>query len=169
MSETTFRSILFLALLLTAPALIFLVQVIFIVPPVFLLAGITYVLKKTVVSGLRLENLTFIGFFLAHLLVFGGLYWLLALILGKLARLLPAGVPRLLMLCALLGGLAWVTQLPIYGGGGHGPVRLGPLQFLLAELAKDYGRASLAMVYLSAAGLIAAIVGWRQWRARRTA
>jgi hypothetical protein len=136
MSEKTFRTILFVALLLVAPALIFLVQVVFIVPPVFLLAGVTYVLKKTVVSGFHLENLAFIGFFLAHLLVFGGLYWLLALILGKMAKLLPGATPRVVLLVALLGGLAWLTQQPIYGGGGTARPEWAPFSFCWSNSAK---------------------------------
>jgi len=164
LSEKTFRLILFVALLLTAPALLFLVQAFLVVPPVFLLAWLLYMLKKSVVSGFGMENLTFIAFFLIHLLVFGGLYWLLALVLGKVAKLVPRGAPRTALLIALLAGLAGLTQLPIYGGGGHGPARLGPLQHLLAELERSYGSGSMLAAYLTAAGLLGAMLAWRRWR-----
>jgi len=167
LSEKTFRTILFVALLLTAPALLFLVQAFFVVPPVFLLAGLLYMLKKSVVSGFGMENLTFIAFFLIHLAIFGGLYWLVALVLGKVAKLAHRGAPRILLLLALLGGLTGLTQLPIYGGGGHSPARLGPLQHLLAELERSYGSGSMLVVYLTAAGLVGATLAWRRWRKKK--
>lgn len=167
MSEKTFRTILFLALLLVAPALLFMVQVIFVVPPVFLLAGLAYMLKKTVFGGFGMENLAFIAFLLIHLLIFGGLYWLVALALGKLAKLTHHGALRTCLLIALLGGLACLTQLPIYGGGGHGPARMGPLQHLLIELKQSYGTGAVVSVYLTAAGLLGATAAWRWWRKRK--
>lgn len=166
MSEKTFRTILFIALMLVAPALVFMVQAIFVVPPVFLIAGLVYMLKKTVISGFGMENMTFIAFLLIHLLIFGGLYWLLALVLGKLAKLTPRGAPRTCLLIALLVALAGLTQLSIYGGGGHGPARMGPLQHLLTELEQSYGTGSMLSVYLTAAGLVGTTAVWR-WRRKR--
>jgi hypothetical protein len=52
----------------------------------------------------------------------------------------------------LLAGLAGLTQLPIYGGGGHGPAKFGPIQFVIAELGREYGAGAVYAVY--GAGLL---------------
>lgn len=161
MTETTFRTILFIALLLLAPVILFLVQVVFIVPPVVLLAGAGYLLQKIAGGGFSLDNLTFLIFLLLHLVFFGGIYWLLSWILGKLARLLPRGAPRIALLGVLLAALAGLSQLPIYGGTGHGSAHLGPLQSLLADLERSYGTGSSLGIYIAAAVLVVAVVGWR--------
>lgn len=168
MSEKSFRTILFVALLLVAPAILFLVQAIFIVPPVFLLAGFVYILKKLLLSGPGLDNLTFLAFLSVHLLIFIGVYWLLAWLLGKLTLLTPHRNLRGVLLLLLLAGLGWLTQLPIYGGGGHGPAKMGPLQHLLKGLEQSYGPGSMLTVYLTALGLVGAAWGWRAWRKRRS-
>jgi Domain of unknown function (DUF6538) len=49
--------------------------------------------------------------------------------------------------------LAWCTQLPIYDGGGHGPVRLGPLHALIGTLQQDYGNGGLVAFLLTALDL----------------
>lgn len=167
MTENTFRTILFIALLLVAPAILFLVQVVFIVPPVVLLAGLVYLLKKIAAGGLGLDNLTFLAFLLIHLAIFGGMYWLLAWVFGKLARLLAPGLPRCIFLGLLLAGLACLSQLPIYGGAGHGPARLGPLQTLLAALTRSYGDHSALILSLTAGTLVAAAAIWTIRRRRR--
>ncbi len=53
--------------LLVAPAILFLIQVVFIVPPVVLLAGLGFMLKKIATGGFGLDNLTFLAFLLLHL------------------------------------------------------------------------------------------------------
>lgn len=166
MSEQSFRTILFVALLLVAPAIFFLVQVIFILPPVFLLAGAVYVLKKIVLGGFGLENFTFLALFLLHLLLSAGVYWLVAWLLGKLALLAPRGAVRSALPALLLAGIGGVTQVPIYGGGGHGPAKLGPLQMLLGGLEASYGPGSMLTVYLTALGVLLAASGWWKWRKR---
>lgn len=151
MSERTFRRILFAALLLVAPTIIFLIQVVFVVPTIFVPAGLVYMLYKLVASGWDSEMPIFIGFFLVHLAVFGGLYALLAWLIGKLCCLFVQGWPRLVPLTLLLAGLAAMTLLPIYGGGGHGPSSFGPIQFIIAELGREYGSGAVYAVYVSAA------------------
>jgi len=166
MSEGSFRTILFVALLLVAPTLIFLVQVVFIVPPVLLLAGLVFLVKKIATSGFGNDNLVFFAFLAIHLVIYGGLYWLISWLVGKLASLFPKGLPRTILLLVLLAGLAAVTQVPIYGGAGHGPADMGPLQHLLARLEKSYGAGSVLTVYLTSIGLVGAAGAWRWWRKR---
>jgi hypothetical protein len=166
--ELTFRRILFVALLLGAPAVLFLIQVVFIVPPVLLLAGAVRMVPKVVASGFGRENLFFLVMLLAAALVFAGPCYLFAWLLGKLAARLPAGWPRPALLAVLLAGLVWVTQRPIYGGGGHGPGKFGPLQEMLAGLDDSYGAGTALTVYLVALalGLLPlALAGWRRQRA----
>lgn len=167
MNEKGFRTVLFVALLLVAPALLYLVQVVFIVPPVFLLAGLVYTLKKAVAAGFSTEQLAFLAFFLVHFLLFAGAYWLLAGLLGRLARLVPRGPACYGLLVLVLAALGGLTQLPIYGGGGHGPARLGPLQHLLIGLEQSYGPGSMLTVYLSALGLVVIVWGGWWWRKQR--
>lgn len=150
MSERLFRRVLFLALLLVSPTIIFLVQVVFVVPTVFLPAGLFYMIYKLVAHGWGNDVPIFIGFFLIHLAVFGSCYWLLAWLVGKLCCGIFAGLWRLVSLVVLLAGLGALTQLPIYGGGGHGPSRFGPIQFIVAELGREYGSGAIRAVYASA-------------------
>lgn len=169
MSELAFRRVLFVACVVAAPAVLFLIQVVFIVPPVLLLAGAVQMLPKLVASGFGTENSFFFVALLAGAGIAAGPYYLLAWLLGKLAARLPAGWPRATLLAALLAGLLWVTQRPIYGGGGHGPSRLGPLQELLGSLDREFGAGSTLTVYSVALVLILVPMILAGWRARREA
>jgi hypothetical protein len=168
-AERTFRRILFVALLLGAPAVLFLIQVVFVVPTVLLLAGAVRMVPKLVASGFARENLAFVLLLLAGALIFAGLCYLIAWLFGKLAARLPAGRPRLALLGVLLAGLVWVTQQPIYGGGGHGPGKFGPLQELLGSLDKSFGAGTTLTVYLVALALVLLPLALAGWRARRNA
>ena len=150
MSEKTFRTILFVALILVAPALLFMVQVFFLVPTVFLLAGTLLMTVKSLTSGFDSENLAFLAFFAVHFLLFGGIYWLLAFAMARLASLFPSATARRTLLGLLLLGLSVLSQAPVYGGGGHGPLRMGPLQFVLKEMGGSYGQGAVWGVYLVA-------------------
>jgi hypothetical protein len=151
-TERTFRRILWTALLLVAPTLVFLVQVIFVVPTIFVPAGLVYMGYKLATHGWSGEMSVFIGFFLLHLAVFGGLYALLAWLVSKLCCLIFPERLRWIPMALLLTGLTALTQLPIYGGGGHGPAEFGPIQFIIAELGRDYGAGAVYAVY--GAGLL---------------
>ena len=169
MSALTFRRILFVALLLAAPAVLFLVQAVFVVPTTLLIAGAVRMLPKLVASGFGGENVAFIGFLAVSSLIFAGLFYLLAWLCGKLAKRLPVGWPRGALLAALLAGLTWITQRPIYGGGGHGPGKFGPLQDLLRELDQSYGAGSALTVYGVALATVLISVAIAFWRHRRAA
>jgi hypothetical protein len=166
-TERTFRRTLWVALLLVAPTLVFLVQAIFVVPTIFIPAGMIYMGYKLVAYGWNRETLIFIGFFLVHLAIFGGLYALLAWLVGRLCCLIFSERLRLIPMALLLAGLAALTQLPMYGGGGHGPGKFGPIQFIIAELGRGYGAGVVYAVY-GAGLLIGGLPLIRAWpRGRR--
>ena len=156
-----------MALLLAAPSVLFLVQVVFVLPPVLLLAGAVRMVLKILGGGLGSENLTFFTLLLLGFVVFSAPYYLLAWVLGKAAAGLPRGWPRPTLLVALLAGLAWVTQQPIYGGAGHGVGEFGPLQQFLGTLDRDFGTGTSFWVYTVAivlAVLPAVVVARRRRR-----
>lgn len=167
MEELTFRRILFGAALLTAPGVLFLVQVIFIVPPVLLLAAAGGMAVKVVTSGFGRENMFLFVVTLMTALLLAAPFWLAAWLLGKIARRLPAPWQRIALLVVLLAGLAWVTQQPIYGGGGHGPGKFANLQTTLADLARDFGMLTMILVYVGGVALVwlPAIIGALRRRA----
>jgi len=168
MNELMFRRILFIAMVLAAPTILFLIQVVFIVPPVLLLAGAVRMVPKLITSGFDGENLTFLVLLLVGGVVLSGPYYLVAWLLGKVAGVLPFGWMRLALLGMLLAGLLWVTQQSIYGGGGHGPMHVGPLQDLLASLDNSYGRGTMLTVYLVALALSTyPVIASRRWRPRK--
>jgi hypothetical protein len=167
--ERTFRHTLFVALLFGAPAVLYLVQVVFVVPPVLLLAGAVGMLAKFVATGFGRESLFMLVALLAGALICAGPCFLLAWLLGKLAARLPAGWPRWALLGALLAGLVWITQQPIYGGGGHGPGKFGSLQSLLGGLDESFGKGTVLTVYLVSVVLVLLPVARAYRRARREA
>ena len=166
-NERIFRHTLFVALLFGAPAVLFLVQVVFIVPPVLLVAGAVGLLAKLVATGFARESLFMLVALLLGAIITAGPSYLLAWLLGKLAARLPAGWPRWTLLAALLAGLARVTQQPIYGGGGHGPGKFGALQSLLVSLDDTFGTGTVLTVYLVSLALILVPLARACWRARR--
>jgi len=163
MHEKTVRTLLFAALLLAAPALLTLIQAVFVLPPVFLLAGTLVMLVKTIEAP-GSENVTFLAFFAVHFLVFAGLYWLVAFLVAKLGARFLSARGRTVLLGVCLAGLAALTQAPLFGGAGDGPMRLGPLQFLLADLARSYGTAAVIALYLVFPALFAVLLAWRRRR-----
>ena len=73
MSYRLMKWALFTVLLLTAPALLFRVQVVMFIPAIFFAAGILFMIPKAVVSSSSMETLTFIGIFGVHLLIYAGI------------------------------------------------------------------------------------------------
>lgn len=169
MTERTFRRILWAALLWVGPAVVFLVQVVFVVPTIFIPAGLVYMGYKLVAYGWDSEMPIFAGFFLLHLAVFGGLYALLAWLISKLCCLIFPERLRWIPMALLLAGLGALTQLPIYGGAGHGPAKFGPIQSIVAELGRGYGAGAVYAVYgagLAIGGLPFILAGLRARRGR---
>jgi len=130
---------LFTLLMLMAPALLFLVMAFMLIPAIFFAAGIVYMIPKALVPSQTMETLTFIGFFGVHLLIYVGFYYLISVIGAKLLFLIRNPTTRNTAFAFVCFGLMIVTLLPVYGGGGHGPVRWNTLLGVFHEVNRDYG------------------------------
>jgi len=165
MSPRLIKWTLFTALMLSVPALLFLVQAFMFLPAIFFAAGVLVVLPKLFVSGHAGESVWFLLFLGVHLLVYGGLYYLISLLLAKAISCIGPPLGRAVAIAALLAGLLVLTFLPVYGGGGHGPMTWGPLSDLFAEIDRDYGDYTTVLVYGGALLAFAAIFLYRRRRA----
>jgi hypothetical protein len=158
----TMKWALFLLLLFFAPALLFMIQVFMIVPAIFFLAGIFFVMTKFINPASFFENLAFIAFLAIHLLIFGGLYYLIAMLLAKLTSLIKPLGARTLVFFGLCCAAIAPAFFPLYGSGGHGPAKMGNLLYALEEVDRSYGPMTSLMVYGGALLAIAAITFWRR-------
>jgi hypothetical protein len=168
--QLTYRAIkwtLFVALFATAPAILFLVQVVFVIPAIFFLAGIVYVVPKAVVPGHTGESLAFIAFLAVSALLHAGVFYLVAVVLAKPISWLPWRAARVAAVGVACAGLLALALSPVYGGGGHGPMHWATLPEAIAELDRGYGPATVWIVYGSAAAVVGGILLARRWRVRR--
>ena len=154
---------LFTLLLLVAPALLFMVMFVMFVPAVFFAAGILYMIPKALVPAHTMETVTFIGFFGAHLLIYIGLYLLISVGLAKLLFLIRSATTRNAVFALLCAGLLSVAFFPVYGAGGHGPMKWRTLPEVLQEMNQEYGPFTVALVY----GAYALCLGLLFYRKRR--
>lgn len=162
----TMKWALFLLLLFFAPALLFMIQVFMIVPTIFFAAALLFLLTKSIYPAHLMENLTFMGFVAVHLLIFGGLYYLIAMLLAKLTSVIKEPSARLLVFLGLCCAILAMAFLPLYGSGGHGPAKMGNLLFAFEEIDRSYGPMTSLLVYGGALLAIAAITFWRRRRKR---
>ena len=166
MERRTIRWTLFVGMFLTLPTLLFLVQAVMFLPAVFYVAGIVYMIPKAFASASAGEMLAFLLFFGVHLVIYCALFLAIASVLAMLLARIPSPVARhaavALLCCAMLA----VTFFPLYGGGGHGPIRWVTLPGLIEEVERDYGSGSTLAVYGGAVLTIVALAGFRRWRRR---
>jgi hypothetical protein len=139
--------IIFTTLTLTIPAMFFLVMAVMFMPAVFFVAGIGYVIPKLFTSGHATESFWFIVILSIHVLVYAGIYYGLSVMVAKAITMINNRVARLCTLVALSLGLVFMTQFPIYGGGGHGPIKWLSLTEFLIDLNKSYGAGTVQIVY----------------------
>ncbi|MDH3473714.1 MAG: hypothetical protein OEM59_08475 [Rhodospirillales bacterium] len=147
MSYAFIKWAVFFALLLTVPALFFLVQVVMFIPAIFFVAGMAYVTPKVFVPGHAGESLTFIAILGLHAVVYALVYYGIAILLAKSISMIRNDRFRALSLAIVCFGLVGLTFFSVYGGGGHGPVSWMPLPELAAEINLDYGDYTLQIVY----------------------
>ena len=157
----------FLLLLLTAPALLFLVQAFMTLPAIFFAAGIFYMIPEALQPSRSMESLTFIGFFAIHLLIFAGLYLLLSMLFAKLLSLIHGAELRRIAFAALCVVTVAATIFPLYGSGGHGATTWRNLPGVLSDINASYGPLSVIAVYGGAALCALAIHTWRRRRRSR--
>lgn len=157
---------LFAALFLTVPALLFLVQVVMFLPAVFYLAGMLLTLGLAVVSGSVMQSLVIFTFLGIHVAVQAGIYYLVAALAAKAIARIPWSAARNAAVAVICAGLAGLALLPVYGSGGHGPMRWMTLAAVLADLAKPRWAWVGMLVYGVAALAIAAAL-FRRWQKER--
>lgn len=131
------------------------VQVVLIVPTIMLPAGLVYMIYKAIMWGPKLESLWIGGFVLLHAAVFMLIYWALAYVLAKLLLSATRRSLRLVFLAAVFGALLVLNLQPIYGGGGHGPMRLSPLPQFASGMVRDYDLMGLISLVLALVLIVA--------------
>lgn len=146
MDYTSVKWILFSVLFLTVPAMLFLVMAVLFLPAIFFLAGIIIAASK-MFSGKFGEPLVFIAFLGGHVLVYIGIYYGISVALAKGISMIRSRKARNIIVSILVLSLGALTQLPVYGGGGHGPIRWGSLS---SALGKGYGPHAVLIVYIPA-------------------
>jgi hypothetical protein len=159
---------LFTLLLLIAPALLFLVMAFMFMPAIFFAAGILYMIPKALVPAHTSETLTFIGFFGLHLLIYVGLYYLIAVAAAKLLFLIRNARARNAAFAFLFIGVVALALFPVYGSGGHGPAEWRSLPGVFQEVNNDYGPYTVAIVYGAFFLCLAALWLYRRHRRKRS-
>lgn len=114
-------------------------------------------------SGKFGEPLVFVAFLGVHLVVYFGIYYGISVALAKGISMIRSGKARNIMVSIVVLGLGVLTQLPIYGGGGHGPMRWGTLS---AAFGKAYGPSTLLMVYVPAILVVSVLIVHRYKRTK---
>jgi hypothetical protein len=104
------------------------------------------------------ESLTFIVILGIHTLVYAGLYYGVSVLFAKVVTLIKRRLIRNCIVAVFCIGLVLMTQFPIYGGGGHGPIRWHPLVKLLGDFNKSYGAGTVEIVYSAAILLFCGIL-----------
>ena len=158
MGYKTNKWTIFIALLLTIPAMLFLVQVVMFFPAIFFLAGIVYMIPKALTQSNSTETLWFITIFGIHFLLYFGIFYLVSVIASKLISLIQSGFVRKIILATILVALVVLTLLPVYGAGGHGPFEWFTLSELIAELGHSYGNGAVITVYVISVLLIGSCI-----------
>ncbi len=147
LSRPVITWILFTALMLFPPAVLFLIMVIMFMPAVFFFAGLIYMIPKLFVPGHTSETFSFMVIFGLHALIYSGIYYVVARVLATGIAKLKSNIIKICTVIMLLAGSGSVTLLLVYGGGGHGPIRWRTLAALLGELSRSYGDVNLLVVY----------------------
>jgi len=164
MSYLTIKWTIFVALFLTVPAMLFLVQAVMFYPAIFYVAGIVFMVQKTLINLGSHDTLTFLVIFVIHFLIYFGIYYLVSVIAAKLISIIQSANVKKIIVATILAGLVIITQLPVYGGGGHGPIKWVTLSESLADFNKSYGKFTVIAVYGCTALLIASFIFWRKNR-----
>lgn len=168
MNYRSIKWIIFTALSLTVPTVFFLFVVVMFVPAIFYVAGIGYVIPKIFTSGHFGESLGFIAILGVHGLIYFGLYYGVSIIVAKLISLIKGRLLRSCIVGVICLGLVFLTQFPVYGGGGHGPTYQYTLSQLFGELNKSYGTGAVQIVYGAAILLLFGILLYPKFKNMKT-
>lgn len=143
---------------LTVPTIYFLFMAVMFVPAIFFVAGIGYVIPKVFSFRHFGESMAHIGILGVHALIYFGLYYGVSAIVAKVITLIKGRIIRNCIVVAIFLALMFVTQFPIYGGGGHGPMHWFTLFQLFGEINKSYGPGAVQIVYGAALILLFGIL-----------
>ena len=160
MSEKSFRLIIFVALLCVAPTIVFLIQVVVTIPPVFILSAVVVLLVEFLKESAGIPILL-IAFLAATFLISNGIFWLIAFIFAKIASWLPRVWLRYAWLATLLLVLWRVSQQPFYGAGGHGPGSFGPIQDIWKQGLGFKPDANWNYYFISVGVIVGCAILWR--------
>jgi hypothetical protein len=94
-------------------------------------------------------------------LVFGAVYYGVSVLVAKAIAAIPSPSARLGVVIALVLALGALTQLPIYGAGGHQPMKWVSLSALVEP---EYGPAAIPVVYVPSMAIVAALLVRRHWK-----
>jgi hypothetical protein len=147
MDYRSIKWLIFTALSLTVPALLYLFMAVMVAPAIFFVAGIGYVIPKAFTPGHFRESFWFIVILGVHIFVYFGLYYVLSVILAKLITLIKRRLVRNCLVAIICSGLLFLTQFSVYGGGGHSSVHWYTLAQLFDELNQYYGTGAVQIVY----------------------
>ena len=141
--------------------MLFLVQVVMFFPAILFIAGIIIMIPKALIRSSSTETLWFIAIFGIHFLVYAGIFYLVSALVAKLISIIQSANVKKIILAFILVALVILTQLPVYGAGGHGPIEWGTLNELLIDLNKSYGKGAAITVYGCTALLICSYLFWQ--------
>lgn len=160
MSYRTIKWTIFVALSLTVPAMLFLVQAVMFFPAIFFAAGILFLIKKIIITLGSHDTIPFLIIFIIHFLIYFGIYYLISVIIAKLISKIQSGNVKKIVVAIILIGLVIITQLPLYGAGGHSPMQWVTLSGFLTDLNNTYGRFASLAVYGSTAIIVGLLIFW---------
>lgn len=148
------------ALFLTVPSMLFMVQAVIFLPAIFFVGGLFVSLSKIPQQGIS-EPIIFVVFLGVHLLIYFAVYYVISILTAKVISRIRSVNIRHITVFSVLICLGILTLLPIYGGGGHGPIRWGSLLF---SVGKDYGTKALIIIYLPAIILPVMFIIFQRWK-----
>ena len=98
MSYRTIKWTIFIALFLTVPAMLFLVQAVMFFPAIFFAAGILFLIKKIIITLGSHDTIPFLVIFVIHFLIYFGIYYLISVIAAKLiSKIKSASVKKVIV------------------------------------------------------------------------
>lgn len=147
MDRRCLRGTIFTLLMLLAPTPLVMIQVFMVLPAVFFPFALLYLLIQAFEPGQARDSLAFAGIFAVHLLIIGGLWYLLARLLAATIERLETPQRRRTALAVFCAGIVALAFAPFYGSGGHGATEWVGLPGLFAELARDYGTVTVILIY----------------------
>jgi len=164
MDYRTIKWIVFTALAMTVPVMFFLFVVVMFMPAVFFVAGMGYVTPKLFLPGHTAESMSFIVLLGLHALIYTVVFYGISVAIALGIRLIKRQAVRVCTVAAVCLGLVLVTQLPIYGSGGRGPMRWYTLAEFFTDLNASYGTGRAQMVY---GGTLLVLAGFLVFQKRR--